>query len=639
MVAFRIFIICSLLMLSVSIFAKSSELVPLEAYGALPTVGMMAISPSGDKVAYRRTEDTEDFMVVFDFTQGKIIGGVDLSNIRPSHMYFVDEKRIILVVSRNTKIFGFRGRHDVSRAHSYNLETNKLIPLLTLGEGIYSGQSQLGTIVGISSDGSKAFMPAWENESTYSLMRANLDRKRKAKRHKRGSNDVIDYFVNDKDQVLARERYNNKTNIHSVEALTNNGWKVIFKEETRYKTKGFVGVTSDFNNLVMIEENANTDHWAYYTISLKDGMKSEPIFSQPNKSVESVLSDINRIVYGVRYAGFKPSYEFFDKDVEKKVNALIDSMPNNSLTIVDHTPDWKKIIFLLEGDNSEGEYLLHANNKITIVASQRPSIEPEQVHQIYQTKYKARDGLKIPLLLTLPNVELERLPAILMPHGGPASYDRIGFDWMAQYFASRGYLVIQPQFRGSEGFGSEFTLKGRGEWGRKMQDDLTDSLKVLVKSGYVDPKRVCIVGASYGGYAALAGAAFTPEKYKCAVSINGVSDVERMLNDEKRDYGKNHWVVSYWEDSIANNEVSEDFLQKISPINHVHNISIPILLIHGEHDEVVPLRQSENMYDELKDANKHVEFVELDKGDHYLSNGKNRMQALKAIDKFITSHL
>lgn len=137
-----------------------------------------------------------------------------------------------------------------------------------------------------------------------------------------------------------------------------------------------------------------------------------------------------------------------------------------------------------------------------------------------------------------------------MPHGGPESYDEITFNWMAQYFASRGFLVVQPQFRGADGFGGDFILKGRGEWGRKMQHDLTDAVQTLIKLDYVDANKICIVGASYGGYAALAGATFTPKLYQCAVSINGVADVKQMLEDEEHDYGEDHWLLSYWQKNI-----------------------------------------------------------------------------------------
>jgi dipeptidyl aminopeptidase/acylaminoacyl peptidase len=617
---------------------SADEILPIDVYGDLPEVSMMVISPSGEKIAYRQTQQGKDYISVYNLADEKVLGSIDVSQIKPSYVYFIDEQRLILVVKRSSRLWGYRGRHEVSSAYSYNLANNKMNQLLTLGSGIDEGQTQIGTIVGLSSDGKSVYMPAWINETSFSLMKTALD-KAKVKRFKRGSADVIDYFVNDGDQILARELYDNEEDSHRVEAQINGRWQEIFREKTAVRSKSFVGLTPDFNYLIMLDENADTDRVAYYTMRLTDGKISEPIFSQANKSVESVLTDINRVVYGVRYGGFKPSYKIFNEKIHHLVESLIQSMPNNSLRLVSHTPDWKKIVFLIAGDNAKGDYLIHSEGKFSLVSSQRPRIAATKVHQIYQTQFEARDGLKIPLLLTLPKATLKSLPAIVMPHGGPESYDEITFNWMAQYFASRGFLVVQPQFRGSDGFGGDFILKGRGEWGRKMQHDLTDAVQTLIKLDYVDANKICIVGASYGGYAALAGATFTPKLYQCAVSINGVADVKQMLEDEEHDYGEDHWLLSYWQKNIINGELAKDHLEKISPITHVKDVQIPILLIHGEYDLVVPFSQSKNMYEKLKEAGKQVKLVELPAGDHHLSNGINRLEALKAVDTFIMNNI
>ncbi|MDU0355239.1 YqiA/YcfP family alpha/beta fold hydrolase [Paraglaciecola aquimarina] len=283
---------------------------------------------------------------------------------------------------------------------------------------------------------------------------------------------------------------------------------------------------------------------------------------------------------------------------------------------------------------------MYAKGSLQFLAGQRPSIPRTSVNPVKVYEFNARDGMKIPTLLTIPaGKEGANLPAILMPHGGPESYDRMSFNYMAQYFASQGYLVIQPQFRGSSGFGRNHLLAGRGEWGRKMQDDLTDAVLNLSESGKINKDRVCIVGSSYGGYAALVGAVFTPNLYQCVVSVNGVSDVEEMLQEEKDTYGRNHWVVAYWQDVIAEGNVKEDHLEKISPINYVKNIKAPVLLIHGQYDKVVPIEQSENMADEMEGEDKNVTFIQLEKGDHHLSKAKNRMKALQAIHKFVKQHI
>lgn len=618
--------------------AFAAEPLPVEVYGALPKTSMVVISPSGSRIAYRVTDGDKDMMIVYEISQQKMIGAVDLSEIRPSNSYFIDEQTLILVAVKNKRLWGFRGRHEISAAFSYNLNDKKVKQLLVPGDGIYEGQTRLGNIVGISSNGQHAYMPAWDTGDSYSLMRTKLVGRMKPRKVKRGISDAIDYFIYN-DQIVARERYNNKKNLHIIETLKDGRWHKLFEEETEYRSKSFVGLTADIKNLVLLAESKN-GRWGYYTMSLADGSINGPIFNPEDKDVETVLTDLNRIVYGVSYSGFRPTYDFFDETLNKRISELAKELPDHSITIVDYSPDWQHIVLKLDGLDSPGDYYLFSNGKLKFIASSRPDIPAEKIHQIFETSIKARDGLRIPTLITLPIVEkLEELPAIMLPHGGPESYDRIRFDWMAQYFASRGYLVIQPQFRGSTGFGSQFTLQGRGEWGRKMQDDLTDTLKTLVASGYVDKKRVCIVGASYGGYAALAGAAFTPEIYKCAISINGLSDIKRMLRDESREYGKKHWVVAYWNEVIAEGEVDKDHIAQISPINFVEDIKIPVLLLHGTLDEVVPDHQSENMFEELEDAGKTVEYIELPKGDHYLSGSENRMRALKEIDKFLQKYL
>ncbi|WNC69873.1 prolyl oligopeptidase family serine peptidase [Thalassotalea nanhaiensis] len=621
------------------LYAQPKE-VPLEAYGKLPSKSMMVISPNAERMAYRDTSNGRDIMMIIDLKTGAALAAVDVSTVKPDNVYFIDNERLIFVVSKNKRIRGYRGRHDISAAFAYNLNTKKIHQLLTQGYGIYSGQSQLGNIIGISSDKKYAYMPAWKNLGSYNLYKVNLDKPRKPRVYRKGTSDTIDFFLDENGEVLARERYNNENDLHRIEALIDGDWQEIFRQETPYRTKGFSGLTPDRKSLVMLSQDDEHGRWAYYTMSLSDGSISEPIFSHKDKDVEQVLTDIHRVVHGVRYSGFTPTYEFFDKKLNARMRGLKKALPNNTFNINDYTPDWSSMVFYMDGEMSSGDYVLYQNGSLGMLAAARPDIPVEAVHPVTEYSFQARDGLTIPTLITTPiGQPAKNLPAIMLPHGGPESYDKLGFDWMTQYFASQGYLVIQPQFRGSKGFGPEHQQKGRGEWGRKMQNDLTDAVNDLAAKGRIDKNRVCIVGSSYGGYAALSGATFTPNLYKCVISINGVSDVEQMLETEERDHGDDHWVVSYWQDVISKGDVKEDHLEKISPINYVKDVVTPILLIHGERDQIVPLSQSEDMFDELEDANKNVTFVELEEGDHHLSNAKNRMKALKAIDKFIKENI
>ncbi len=623
------------------LYAQSqSQQPPLEAYGKLASKSMMVISPNAQRMAYRDTSKNRDLMIVIDLKTKSPITAIDVSAVNPTNAYFIDNERLILVASDNLRLWGFKGRHDVSAAYAFNISTNEIHLLLVPGYGIYKGQTQLGKIIGISADKKYAYMPAYKNAGSYNLYKVDLERKKKPRLYQRGTSDTIDFFLDENNEVIARERYNNKKDLHKVEALIDDKWQEIFREETPYRTKSFNGLTPDRKSLVMISQDQAHGRWAYYTMSLADGKISGPIFSHDHKDIENVLTDIKRVVHGVQYSGFTPTYEFFDEKLNARMRGLKQALPNNTFTITDYTPDWKSMIFYMDGELSSGDYVFYQNGTLNMLAAARPGIPGQAVHPVKEYQFKARDGLTIPTLITTPAGQTaKKLPAIMLPHGGPESYDKQGFDWMSQYFASQGYLIIQPQFRGSKGFGSEHLLSGRGEWGRKMQDDLTDAVNHLADEGMIDKDRVCIVGASYGGYAALAGATFTPDLYKCVVAINGVSDVERMLRTEKRNYGKNHWVVSYWQDVISKGNVKEDHLEKISPINHIEKVKAPVLLIHGELDQTVPVTQSEDMFDELDDADKNVTFIELEEGEHNLSKGKNRLKALKAIDKFIKQHI
>ena len=633
------FIAAVALLFQVAAHADENVL-PVEAYGKLPDKSLFAISPSGELIAYRNTNEQGDMVMIVNAKTKKLVDAVNVSEVDPRFIYFVDEDKVIMRATQNTKFARIDGRHELSVAFVYNLREKEVYQLLIPGKEIFSLQTGVGKVVGVSKDKKYAYMPAFGSQTIRSLFRVRLDKKSPPKLHQRGTADVIDFFMDGDGEVIARERYNNKNDKHSVEARIDDEWVEIFSEKTDRIYKSFSGVTPDRKSLVMLYNGEDTERTAYYTMSLADGTISDPIFSYDDKDIESVITDINRVVYGVRFSGFKPTYEFFDKKLNARLNGIAKALPEFSVRLRDFSPDWNNILLYSEGEMNAGSYLSYSNGQLTLLAQTRPAVPNELVNTVVEYEYKARDGMVIPTLLTVPKGKTpENLPAIMMPHGGPASYDKIGFDYMAQFFANRGYLVIQPQFRGSDGFGAEHLVAGYGEWGRKMQDDLTDAVSNLVENGVVDAKRVCIVGASYGGYATLAGAAFTPDVYACAISINGVSDIEEMMRDSERRLGDGHWVTSYWEDNIGGGKFDENHLWQISPANFAQNVKAPVLLIHGENDRVVPFEQSEIMYEKLKKAGKTVELVELPRGNHYLSKAENRMTAMKAMDAFIQKHM
>jgi dipeptidyl aminopeptidase/acylaminoacyl peptidase len=231
------------------------------------------------------------------------------------------------------------------------------------------------------------------------------------------------------------------------------------------------------------------------------------------------------------------------------------------------------------------------------------------------------------------------LPLVLMPHGGPEMRDSLSFNSWVQYLVARGYAVFQPNFRGSDGFGRAFAESGYGEWGRKMQDDLTDGVKTLVDQGLADPARICIVGASYGGYAALAGAALTPDLYKCAVSIAGISDLDDFIGWRKRNWGSDSEGYTYWLKAIGDPDKDEARLREVSPLAQTARIKIPILLIHGNQDYIVPIAQSKAMKKALDKTGRKTELITLQNEGHSYWSADNQKLTMTAVDNFLWQHL
>jgi dipeptidyl aminopeptidase/acylaminoacyl peptidase len=257
----------------------------------------------------------------------------------------------------------------------------------------------------------------------------------------------------------------------------------------------------------------------------------------------------------------------------------------------------------------------------------------------YETRpltYPAADGLEIRAYLTLPpGKEPMQLPLVVLVHGGPAARDTADFDWWPQALASQGYAVLQANFRGSA-LGTEFMSAGFGEWGRKMQTDLSDGVRHLAQEGTIDPARVCIMGASYGGYAALAGVTLDPGVYRCAVSVAGVGDLERMLQWERANSSEQ--AQRFWDRFMGVDGPKDPAVRAISPAENAAAADAPVLLIHGKDDTIVPYAQSEAMLRALRRADKNVELVTLKREDHWLSRGETRVQMLQASTAFLRLH-
>jgi len=622
---------------------------PLEAFGEFPEVRSMQLSPDGERVAYLlRRGDVEQLMVI-DLKTKKQEALATVTDFKAQGITFAGPNYVLLhasVTRRN--VYYLTDKFEHTGAFAVNLETKKAVRLLRRATSLHPAQSGLGIVDGLDPGGKHVFMPAYIGElrdPTYNLLRVNLDTGDGASAGgKEGSSTTRDWILNGRGQVVAREDWSDKTNRYSIRTYDGDTSREIFSRDEPRRLFNIMGLSTDEKSLIVADMNGS-EFYNLFEMSLADGSLKGPILKRTDADVESVITGHDNIVRGVRYAGMVPSYEIFDDAVEADIKAIQGQLPASAVYLDSWSDDWSKILLSVSGGGLSERYVLFDRKarKMEVLGFARPAIKTEDVGEVIIIEYKASDGLKIPALVTWPTGikadARKNLPMIVMPHGGPESYDGVGFDWLAQYFANEGYLVLQPNFRGSGGFGESFAVAGHGQWGRKMQSDIADGANALVRMGWVDPNRTCIIGWSYGGYAALAGGGITPDLYKCVVSVAGVSDLIAMLGDEQRDASWYSARMDYWEKLIGDPQRDRAAIEAVSPANMASNYKAPVLLIHGAEDLVVPVKQSELMENALKKAGKDVTYLRMKGDDHSLSNSDNRRAALEAMSSFVAKHI
>lgn len=620
---------------------------PIEAYGALPQISDAELSPDGTKVAAIANVPAGARMVVFDLESGGISNPIGIENLKARGVEFFDNLHVILRASETRSTFGFRGEYEYNGAFAIDIRNNEIKTLLKSTRDLYPAQSGLGRIIGRGENPGEVLMPALIGERrtqpAYNLLKVKLSNP-VGRNYAKGTGDTQDWFVGESGKLLARTRYNNKHDMFRVQYRDGNKWTTIYEEKQEIPM-AIWGVMPDESGLVVpVYLDDELGSTALKRLAW-DGEETGPIVPVRDGEIETILRDNNRKIIGVQYAGVEPDYVFLDERLQESFDNVSAQLSDATIYLDFWSDDRSVMLYHVFSPSLGDVWLIHrsADNSLAQVASRRPNIPPDAIGYMMSIEYKARDGLAIQAILTVPpNYDPENtapLPTIILPHGGPAQYDRFDFDYIAQFLANRGYAVLQPNFRGSKGFGQTFEDAGRGEWGGKMQDDITDGVNALITAKITDPDRVCVAGASYGGYAALAGAVFTPDLYKCVIAIAPVSDLNQMLRDERRDFGSNHWVVSYWKNAMADGDARRKKLQSISPANFAENATAPILLIHGDDDTVVPYEQSTRMKRALERAGKSVELIKLKGEDHWLSVAETRMQMLEAMDRFLMTHM
>lgn len=452
---------------------------------------------------------------------------------------------------------------------------------------------------------------------------------------------ISGWLFDQKDQLrmATRTADNGDTEILRVDAK---GFTQVYTCNV-FESCGPIRFHKDNKRVYMVTNKGATDLMRLVLFDPETG-KEELVESDPLNRVDfgnASFSELTDELIATAYEDERVRIYWRDKSYEADYKLLQSKLPNKDLNFDSSTADEKLWKVAASSDTEPGEVYLfdRTTKKLTLQYRIFDKLPREHMATMKAVSYKSSDGLEIPAFLTLPKgVEAKNLPMIVFPHGGPWARDSWGYNPYAQFLANRGYAVLQPNFRGSVGYGKKFLNAGNKQWGEKMQDDLTWGVKAMVAQGIADPKRVGIMGGSYGGYATLAGVAFTPDVYAAGVSIVGPSNLITLLAS----------IPPYWEagrkifnERMGDPSTSEGRaqLERQSPLNSANKIKSPLLVIQGANDPRVKKAESDQIVIALRERGSAVEYIVAPDEGHGFARPVNNMAMIAAAEKFLAKHL
>jgi dipeptidyl aminopeptidase/acylaminoacyl peptidase len=628
----------------VALWAGSATAAPLAAYGRLPSLSEMALSPDGAKLAFVQSDGVKSIDVVLDIKTQAPVAEINLGDAKFAGNVWADDGHLLLL-TRTTARGGVAiagDKHEFLLIQSYDLASKRSINLLkdprnaglTMNTAFGMprprkvGDHTIVYIPGI------LFPPQYEDtKSRRALFAADLTSG--VTQLAEGENrNAEDWLIDTAGHVLAESDYDPVKQRWSLMFKRDGHWTEVYAMAAAIDRPTMEGLSADGGAVIV----RGADGRGLQSVNLTTGAATPAI--GPEQGLTNLIFDpqTRRIIGGSRLT-MAADTVFFDPHDQALWLGILAANPGADVRIVSWSKDRSKIVLQVAGpvEGDIYELLDTGSHRVDILGQVYDGIGAADFASVSIVSYAAADGRQLSAYLTLPKGrQAANLPLIVLPHGGPAARDWPGFDWWAQGLAAQGYAVLQPQFRGTRGLGGALLQAGYGEWGRKMQSDLSDGVRYLAGRGMVDSRRVCIVGGSYGGYAALAGAALDRGIYRCAVAVAGVSDLrDLILRDLDPAFLQDNPTVRYWDRFIGADTPDAEVVREFSPINHADAVSIPVLLIHGKDDTVVPISQSRRMLEALKSAGKDADLIELPGEDHWLSRGDTRQQMLSATVMFL----
>lgn len=631
------------MMVALTIGTTARAAPPLEAYGRLPAIDLVELSPSGESFALV-ARDGEARKLFVRKTDGTPILIAPFGTGKVRDIQWIDNDQLVVFGSAtiDAPALGFDKQEWMGAVH-IDLKTKDTYILLkdsnTYVQAVFGWYGQVhvgdrwyGYFGGVTFN---EMAPSFDRKTIWpSLYRMDMATGKVEKAANVGAGDT-DWVVGPDGAVLATGAYDPRGAGFKLTPGKWGGTPLL----TRQANSGdgdirLLGLGRTPDSVVVRERT--DDDTVLREIRLPQGGEGEVLV---HGDAQLLYGRINRQLIGWR-DGADGKIHLFDPALQRRVDASRKAFPGLNATLVSYDQTFDHMVMLTDGPDDSGTYWLvdipkKSARRIDYV---NPLIKAEDVGPVRSIDYKAADGLALDGVLTLPpGRTAKNLPLVVLPHGGPLVLgDTPRFDWWAQAFASRGYAVFQPNYRGTLGYGDAFRKAAYGEVGHKMQTDISDGVAALAAEGIVDPKRACIVGASYGGYAALAGVTLQHGIYRCAVAVAGIGDFGRMITWDSARSGSDMRGLKFWRDLSGASEGQN--LAEISPSRQAAKADAPILLVHGVDDTVVPIEQSKMMAKALKAAGKPVEFVTMQGEDHWLSKEPSRQAMLAAAVAFVEKY-
>jgi len=609
---------------------------PIEAFAALPSFADPQLSPDGKYIAGRASVAGTQYIAIWSLFDPKakwqIVGLGDKDAYR---WQWVNDEWLLVWIAATSDVEGEDWR--LSRVASISRTSGK-INLLLWKEAAQDASN----VIWIARDGSPHIRLALQT-SIYSNLPGFWPDVRdvdvstgRSRTVVKGRSGVMSYYADMTGTIRIGYGFDDGQQIARLLYRDHDGDS--FRVIDRAHTAKDEGITvpriflSDPGQALATSDKDGFD--AVYRYDIRQQKLGERIFGAEGYDVDDLITTPNGDgLAGISMIEDRPRIRWMDTEMAGVQADIDNAVGAGNARIISWSRDHRRLIVFVGAPEKAGAYYFYNIDagRMQFLGWVNDRLKGTPLGPVRTFRYKARDGLEIAAVLTLPRDKPAKgLPLIVMPHGGPEARDDEEWDWWAQFLADRGYAVIQPNYRGSTGYGTAFRKKGEGQWGLAMQDDLLDVIGYLAGQGIADPKRACIVGASYGGYAAMRGAERDGGAYRCAVSFAGISDLSAMRHYDRHFLNANA-MTRGWRKSAP------DF-DAVSPISHPEAFTIPILLMHGKKDLRVPVAQSRKLAAQLKAAGKTVRYIEQPEGDHHLSREADRLQLLREMETFLNQY-